>query len=132
MPQERRKHPRVTLKWPVAAETEKRIVYGTTADLSERGAFVSCPKPLGKGEIFDLVIQDVSLIDCPLPLDEFIRISAGVVRTQDYDPDKIIFSHGMAVRFLRMLENEHEVISTLITHTLRKDRIDWREEEQEK
>jgi hypothetical protein len=31
-----------------------------------------------------------------------------------------------------MLENEQEVISTLITHTLQKDRIDWREEKQEK
>ena len=118
MPQERRKHPRVTLKWPVAAETEKRIVYGTTADLSERGAFVSCSKPLGKGEIFDLVIQDVSLIDCPLPLDEFIRISAGVVRKQEYDVDKINLPRGMAVKFLRMSEEAHKIISTLITHTL--------------
>ena len=118
MPQERRKHPRVTLKWPVAAETEKRIVYGTTADLSERGAFVSCPKPLGQGEIFDLIIQDVSLTDCPLPLDSFIRISAGVVRTQEYDPDKINLPRGMAVRFLRMSEEVNKIISTLITHKL--------------
>jgi hypothetical protein len=132
MEEERRKHPRVTLKWPIAAETEERIVYGTTADISSSGAFINCHNPLDPGEIFDLIIQDVSLVDCPLPLDSFIRISAGVVRTQDYDPDRIIFSHGMAVRFLRMLENEHEVISTLITHTLQKDRIDWREEEQEK
>jgi hypothetical protein len=126
MPQERRKHPRVTLKWPVAAETEKRIVYGTTADLSERGAFVSCPKPLGKGEIFDLVIQDVSLIDCPLPLDEFIRISAGVVRKQEYDPDKINLPRGMAVRFLRMSEESHKVISTLITHKLQDHQTNYK------
>jgi hypothetical protein len=126
MPQERRKHPRVTLKWPVAAETEKRIVYGTTADLSERGAFVSCPKPLGKGEIFDLVIQDVSLIDCPLPLDEFVRISAGVVRKQEYDPDKINSPRGMAVRFLRMSEESHKVISTLITHKLQDHQTNYK------
>ena len=126
MPQERRKHPRVTLKWPVAAETEKRIVYGTTADLSERGAFVSCPKPLGKGEIFDLVIQDVSLIDCPLPLDEFIRISAGVVRKQEYDPDKINLPRGMAVRFIRMSEESHKIISTLITHKLQDHRNNYK------
>jgi hypothetical protein len=126
MPQERRKHPRVTLKWPVAAETEKRIVYGTTADLSERGAFVSCRKPLGKGEIFDLVIQDVSLIDCPLPLDEFIRISAGVVRKQEYDPDKINLPRGMAVRFIRMSEESHKIISTLITHKLQDHRNNYK------
>jgi hypothetical protein len=118
MPKERRKHTRITLKWPVVAETEKRIVYGTTADLSERGAFVSCPKPLGKGEIFNLIIQDVSLIDCPLPLDSFIRISAGVVRTQEYDSDRINLPRGMAVRFLRMSEESHKIISTLITHKL--------------
>jgi hypothetical protein len=123
MPQERRKHPRVPVKWPVVAETEKRIVYGTTADLSERGAFVGCPKPLGKGEIFDLVIQDVSLIDCPLPLDSFIRISARVVRTQQYDPDKINLPRGMAVRFLRMSKEAHKIISTLITHKLQAQRI---------
>jgi hypothetical protein len=126
MPQERRKHPRVTLKWPVAAETEKRIVYGTTADLSERGAFVSCRKPLGKGEIFDLVIQDVSLIDCPLPLDEFIRISAGVVRKQEYDPDKINLPRGMAVRFIRMSEESHKIISTLITHKLQDHQTNYK------
>ena len=129
MPQERRKHPRVPLKWPVAAETEKRIVYGTTADLSERGAFVSCPKPLVKGEIFTLVIQDVSLLDCPLPLDSFIRISAGVVRTQEYDPDKINLPRGMAVRFLRMSKEAHKIISTLITHQLQEHRIKETEQE---
>ena len=126
MPQERRKHPRVTLKWPVAAESEKRIVYGTTADLSERGAFVSCPKPLGQGEIFDLIIQDVSLTDCPLPLDSFIRISAGVVRTQEYDPDKINLPRGMAVRFLRMSEEANKIISTLITHKLQDHQTNYK------
>jgi hypothetical protein len=116
------------LRWPVVAETEERIVYGTTADFSISGAFINCHSPLELGEIFDLIIQDVSLVDCPLTLDSFIRISAGVVRTQDYEPDEINYSHGMAVRFLRMLETEHEVISTLITHNLQKDRVDWREE----
>jgi hypothetical protein len=131
MPQERRKHPRVMLRWPIVAETEERIVHGTTANISISGAFINCHSPLELGGIFDLIIQDVSLVDCPLPLDSFIKISAGVVRTQDYDPDKINFSRGMAVRFLRMLKNEHKVISTLITHTLKKDRIYWREEESE-
>jgi len=126
MPQERRKHPRVTLKWPVAAESEKRIVYGTTADLSERGAFVSCPKPLEQGEIFDLIIQDVSLTDCPLPLDSFIRISAGVVRTQEYDPDKINLPHGMAVRFLGMSEEANKIISTLVTHKLQDHQTNYK------
>ena len=129
MEEERRKHPRVTLKWPIAAEIEEQIIHGTTANISVEGAFINCHRPLKRGEIFDLIIQDVSLIDCPLPLDSLIRISATVIRVQDYDPDKVNFSHGMAVRFLRILKNEREVISTLITHTLQKDRIDWREEE---
>ena len=123
MQQERRKNIRVPVKWPVVAETEKRIVYGTTADLSERGAFVSCSKPLGQGELFELVIQDVSLIDCPLPLDSFIRIRAGVVRTQEYDPDKINLPRGMAVKFLRMSKEAHKIISTLITYKLQEHRI---------
>jgi len=123
MQQERRKNIRVPVKWPVVAETEKRIVYGTTADLSERGAFVRCPKPLEQGVVVDLVIQDVSLIGCPLPLGSFIRISAGVVRTQEYDPDKINLPRGMAVRFLRMSKEAHKVISTLITHKLQEHRI---------
>jgi hypothetical protein len=131
MEEERRKHPRVTLKWPIAAEIEEQIIHGTTANISVEGAFINCHRPLDQGEIFDLIIQDVSLIDCPLPLDSFIKISAAVIRVQDYDPDRANFAHGMAVRFLRMLKSDHEVISTLITHTLQKDRIDWREEESE-
>ena len=123
MQQERRKNIRVPVKWPVVAETEKRIVYGTTADLSERGAFVRCPKPLEQGVVVDLVIQDVSLIDCPLPLDSFIRIRAGVVRTQEYDPDKINLPRGMAVKFLRMSKEAHKIISTLITYKLQEHRI---------
>ena len=128
MGEERRKHPRATLKWPIAAETEEQIVYGTTTNISVEGAFINCHRPLNRGEIFDLIIQDVSLIDCPLPLDSFIKISSTVIRVQDYDPDKANFSHGMAVRFLRMLKHEQEIIFTLITHTLQKDRINWREE----
>jgi c-di-GMP-binding flagellar brake protein YcgR len=123
MLQEKRKNPRIPVKWPVVAETKKRIIYGTTEDVSEKGAFVRCSKPLEQGEIFDLVIQDVSLTDCPLPLDSFIRISAGVVRTQEYDSDKINLPRGMAVRFLGMSEEANKVISTLITHKLQEHRI---------
>ena len=65
MQEERRKHPRVMLRWRIVAETEERIAYGTMADISISGAFINCHSLLALGEIFDLIIQDVSLFDCP-------------------------------------------------------------------
>ena len=54
MQEERRKHPRVMLRWPIAAETEERIVHETTADMSISGACINCHSPLELGEILDL------------------------------------------------------------------------------
>ena len=118
MKEERRKHPRARLKWPVVAKTEERIIYGTTADVGIGGAFISCRVPLELGEIFDMEICDVSLVDCPLPLDSSLSIKAGVVRLKSYDPDDLRLHRGMGVRFLDISVAERELISTLVSHRI--------------
>jgi hypothetical protein len=117
MKEERRKHPRAKLKWPVVAEAEERIIYGTTADVGIGGAFISCRAPLELGEIFDMVICDVSLVDCPLPLDSSLRIKAGVVRLKSYDTDDLRLHRGMGVRFLNISDAERALIATLISQS---------------
>ena len=132
MEMERRKFPRARLRWPVIAATEERTIYGTTADISIGGAFISCRTPLELGEIFDLVIEDVSLMDCPLPLDLSIKIESGVVRLKTYDPDDLLLHRGMGVRFVNISDAERELFSTLISYQCQSHTIDWRAQEPKK
>ena len=126
--EERRKHPRARFKWPVVVETKERVIYGTTADVSIGGAFISCREPLELGEIFDMVICDVSLADCPLPLDSSLRVKAGVVRLKTYDANELLLPRGMGVRFINISDAERKLIATLMPYQLKDYGVGWREE----
>ena len=48
--EERRRHERAEIKWPVTLETPGGILHGETKNISESGAYVECERPPEPGD----------------------------------------------------------------------------------
>ena len=90
-PEERREHPRATLKWPVSLPVGDPEMQGVTKDISVGGAYVCCAKPLDLNEEFQMNIK------AP---DKSLNVKAQVVWTNVSQVDDEINPRGMGIRFL--------------------------------
>jgi c-di-GMP-binding flagellar brake protein YcgR len=106
---ERRQHPRVELAVPVFAKTNRKLISGTTKDISKGGAFICCQRPLQSGEVFELLIS-TDLRSPP------IRAIAEVVRSHDSCPDSESEPHGMAVQFIIISDSDRRLISAIVSN----------------
>ena len=55
--EENRQCPRSIVNWPVTIKTSQRTIRGETRDLSHRGAFISCDRPIPPNRIFFLSLD---------------------------------------------------------------------------
>jgi hypothetical protein len=55
--EENRQCPRSLINWPVTIKTSQGTVMGETKDLSHRGAFISCGRPIPPNRIFFLSLH---------------------------------------------------------------------------
>jgi Tfp pilus assembly protein PilZ len=55
--QERRRHSRSEVTWPVTIGSTETIISGRTKNISSGGAFINCKTTLSPGEVFDMVIH---------------------------------------------------------------------------
>ena len=106
---ERRQHPRVELAVPAFAKTNRKLITGTTKDISEGGAFIFCQRPLESGEVFELLIS-ASMGSPP------IRAIAEVVRSHNSCPDTGSEPHGMAVQFIIISDSDRRIISAIVSN----------------
>jgi hypothetical protein len=58
--EENRQCPRSIVNWPVTIKTSQRTIRGETRDLSHRGAFIYCDRPMTPKHIFFLSIHILS------------------------------------------------------------------------
>jgi c-di-GMP-binding flagellar brake protein YcgR len=106
---ERRQHPRVELAVPVFAKTNRKVISGTTKDISAGGAFICCQRPFQSGEVFELLIS-TSLGSPP------IKAIAEVVRSHNSCPDGESEPYGMAVQFIIISDADRKFISTIVSN----------------
>jgi hypothetical protein len=55
--EENRQCPRSLINWPVIIKTSKKTIMGETRDLSHRGAFICCGRPIPPNRIFFLSLH---------------------------------------------------------------------------
>ena len=101
--QERRKHHRAKVVWPVIMENSRNIISGETQDISAGGAYIRCRKPLKPLEVSMYV--SVSLIS------PRIRAMAEVVRSDVLGSANGVEYYGIAVRFVAISDEGRELIS---------------------
>jgi hypothetical protein len=101
--QERRKHLRAKVVWPVIMENNRDIISGETQDISVGGAYIRCRKPLKLVEVSMYV--SVSL------LSPRIRAMAEVVRSDVLGSANGVEYYGIGVRFVAISDEGRELIS---------------------
>ena len=101
--QERRKHLRAKVVWPVIMENNRNIISGETQDISVGGAYIRCRKPLKPLEVSMYV--SISL------LSPRIRAMAEVVRSDVLGSANGVEYYGIGVRFIAISDEGLELIS---------------------
>jgi len=94
--------PRANLRWQVNAVTPKGPLEGVTKDISTKGAYVCCARPLRLNEVFHMSIN------AP---EKSLHVKAEVVWSNVYGPDDEINPRGMGVRFLKISSQDRKFIA---------------------
>lgn len=105
MKEERRRHFRTELKWPVIVQHAEGDMEGETLNFSTLSAFISCSKPLKLNEVFDMTI------DAP---NRRLSVNAEVIWSNIHGRDDEITPRGMGVRFLNIKNEDQQFIAKVI------------------
>jgi hypothetical protein len=104
---ERRKHQRVQINWPVNMVTENGVVEGQTRDISIDGFSVFCDEPLRLHDTFQVTILP--------PNHELIEITGKMVWSDLYaigDDDATV---GIGVCFVQISEEDRMFFQQLVS-----------------
>ena len=112
--EDHRVHPRANLKWTVSLELEGKLTEGVTKDISEGGAYVCCPSPLGPKEEFSMVIN------AP---EKQLYVTAEVVWANTFGIDDEITPKGMGVRFMNITGEDRMIIARAVANHLANHKI---------
>lgn len=103
--EQRRKHLRTDVQWPVSLETSNGTMQAEARNISMGGAFICCNDPLPVGTIFGLtlVIQD----------EEPLAATAKVVWSNVNVPIERVVNLGMGIRFIQMSDRHIQLVRHL-------------------
>ena len=107
MKDERRRHFRAELKWPVIIQHAKGDLNGETLNFSTLSAFIRCSRPLKLNEVFNLTI------DAP---NRRLSVNAEVVWSNIHGRDDEVTPRGMGVRFLNIGNEDQKFIAKVIAN----------------
>ena len=108
---EKRKHPRVKVKWPVTVMTSDGDANGIVENISSGGAYISARKMLSNN---DLIVMGVLGLKR-----ELLWIGAEVVRTDiatTTKPEQAAV--GLGVRFTTVSAEDYQFLKNLISERL--------------
>ena len=94
--------PKANLRWQVNALTPEGPLEGVTKDISTRGAYVCCARPLRLNEVFHMSINSP---------EKSLNVKAEVVWSNIHGPDDEITPRGMGVRFLKISSQDRKFIA---------------------
>lgn len=89
--QEKRKHPRVAISWPLELEPPHEKIKARLKDISRGGAFVVCQQPLPLNAKLRLCIK--------VPQQEELLLNAVVVWSNSNVPQDQVIHRGMGIKF---------------------------------
>ena len=109
MEQESRQHLRAEVSWPVTIQTEDGTIERVTYNISPDGAFIRGLSPLELHEVISMTISGP---------DRSITVKAKVVWTSSQVPPEEDMPRGMGVEFIRISDEDREIISSLVSDFL--------------
>jgi hypothetical protein len=113
--EERRRHPRVVIDWPVVIMTKRGAAVGKARNISARGALIRSEAPLRPKDRSRLFL---------VPPDRLaFRVSFEVAWLATEGSAKRASDCSMGVRFIRMARSDGEFVLNFVQHYLRLRRL---------
>jgi len=103
--EEKRKHPRADVNWPVSIETAYGIIAAEVRNISLGGAFICCKKPLEMLKVFRMTMIG--------PENEPVLATAQVAWSNANMPEEMVINRGMGVRFIDMSDRHIQLVRQL-------------------
>ena len=104
---ERRKHPRIPVRWPITIITKKGTVEGESRNITVAGIFVHCLEALHKDEDYQMIIK--------IPEKESLLVKGRVAWSNFENMDLNASYVGMGFCFIKISEEDRSVLGDMIS-----------------
>jgi hypothetical protein len=104
---ERRKHPRIPVRWPITIITEDGTIEGESRNITVAGIFVHCPKQLRTNEIHQLIIN--------IPKQQSILVKGQVMWSNFGGKDRDSDFRGMGFCFIKISDEDRQLLTDVIS-----------------
>ena len=105
--EEKRRHPRLAISWPIEFEPPYEKIKARLKDISRGGAFIVCQKPLPLNEKLRLCIR--------MPEQEELFLNAEVVWSNVNVPQDQVIHRGMGVKFVQNTKKARQHLESAIS-----------------
>jgi Tfp pilus assembly protein PilZ len=104
---EKRKHPRIRVKWPVTVLTDYAIIKAETRNITVNGIFISSSELLRLNQSFPLSINP--------PNREPMKVTGKVVWSDHHSVDNKTVPYGMGICFVKVSDKDRHFLEELIS-----------------
>ena len=107
---EKRRHPRIEVKWPVIVSKGDDFIEGETKNIAFDGLSISCEEPLPLDEIVSVSIEH--------PDKQSMVISGRIIWSDIYGIDDQNSTYGIGLCFIKISEQDRSRFLDLISDLL--------------
>ena len=107
---EKRKHPRIPVRWDVTIITDKGTIEGQSRNITVAGIFIHCQEELHENEVHQLIIK--------IPEQESILVKGRVAWSNFDSMEESNTYRGMGFSFIRISDDDRVILADVISrHT---------------
>ncbi len=104
---EKRRHPRIPVRWPVTIITEKGTIEGESRNITVAGVFVHCQEEIHENEVHQMIIK--------VPKQESILVKGLVVWSNFDSMEETSSYRGMGFSFIKISDDDRMILADVIS-----------------
>jgi hypothetical protein len=104
---EKRKHPRIPVRWPVTIITEKGTIEGESRNITVAGVFIHCQEEIHENEVHQIIIK--------IPKQESILVKGRVVWSNFDSMEETSIFRGMGFSFIKISDDDRVILADVIS-----------------
>jgi hypothetical protein len=120
---EKRRHPRIPVRWPITIITDKGTIEGESRNITIAGVFIHCQEEIHENEVHQIIIK--------IPKQEAILVKGQVVWSNFDSMEETNLYRGMGFSFIKISEDDRMVLADVISRHSKSPKSDEPQEEQE-
>ena len=121
---EKRRHPRIPVRWPVTIITDEGTIEGESRNITVEGIFIHCQEELHENEVHQMIIK--------IPEQESILVKGRVAWSNFDSMEEGNTYRGMGFSFIKISDDDRMVLADVISRHAKSPKSEEPQEEQEK